>query len=111
MSCQKLKWSLIFRYTSGNSGKVPESGGVYKVLRDDGEEGEKTRVYVGRAANLKKRYFEHLSSSEQNACLKRNLASEDCYFKYALLSGKENRIDAEAHLLEIGAYECNKKEE
>jgi len=110
VSCQNLKWSTSFRYTAGNSFKVPESGGIYKVLRDDGEKGKMTRVYVGRAFPLRKRYLEHLSPNEQNACLKRNLANEDCYFKYALLSGEDNRIAAESHLLEEGTYECNKKE-
>lgn len=111
MSCQNLKWSNSFRYKIANSGMVPENGGVYKVLRDDGEEGKMTRVYVGRALDLRKRYLEHLSSDEQNTCLKRNLANEVCYFKYALLSGEDNRIAAESHLLKDGSYECNKKEE
>ena len=81
------------------------------MLRNDGVPEKLTRVYVGRAKKLRERYLEHFSPNEQNTCLKRNLAKKGCYYKYALLSGEDNRIAAESHLLEEGTYECNKKEE
>lgn len=107
MSCTNLRWSSNIRYISVNSGRIPENGGVYKVLRDDGEEGKLARVYVGKAIDLRAQYTRHLSDYEENTCLRRNLNNEECYFKYALLSGEENRQNAETHLLNTGKYECN----
>ncbi len=107
MTDQNLNWNDSVRYISSNASDIPESGGLYKVLRDDGEEGKLTRVYVGKAANLRSQFNYHLSDSEENECLKKNLRNKTCYFKYALLSGEENRQNAEADLLSKGTYECN----
>jgi len=92
---------------SNNSDRIPESGGIYKVLKDKGESGKLTRVYLGKAADLRRQYNYHMSESEENICLKDNLRKETCYFRYALLSGEENRQDSEDHLLQNGSYECN----
>lgn len=107
MSCTDLKWSGDIKYLSSNSHLIPESGGMYKVLRDDRVEGKFSRVYVGKANDLRSQYDRHLSDQEENNCLKRNIKTQECYFRYALLAGEENRQRAESHLLETGKYECN----
>lgn len=107
MVCEDLNWSNDIKYISSNSNQIPESGGIYKVLRNDGETGKLTRVYVGKASNLKSQYLKHLSDPEENECLKNNVQNKECYFKYALLAGEQNRQEAENHLLETGKYECN----
>jgi len=107
MSCSNLNWSQDIRYLVSNSYLIPGSGGVYKVLRNDGVKGSLSRVYVGKAENLRSQYNRHLSDSEENICLKNNIRTKECYFRYALLSGEESRQNAESHLLETGKYECN----
>lgn len=107
MSCTKLKWSEDIRYLKSNSYLIPEAGGLYKVLRNDREKGKLTRVYVGKAANLHSQYERHLSDYEENVCLKNNIRNRECYFRYSLLDGENNRQEAENHLLETGKYECN----
>jgi len=107
MSCTNLKWDSKVRYLNSNSHFIPESGGIYKVLRNDGVEGELSRVYVGKASSLKNQYLKHLFDSEENECLKNNVQNKECYFKYALLAGEQHRQDAENHLLDNGTYECN----
>lgn len=107
MSCTDLKWSSDIRYLSSNSHLIPESGGIYKVLRDDGVETKLSRVYVGKADDLRSQYNRHLSDQEENSCLKNNIRTKECYFRYALLAGEDNRQNAEDHLLETGKYGCN----
>ena len=94
MNNQSLNWSDDIKYLSSNAVKIPESGGLYKVLRNDGENGKLTRVYLGKAENLRSQFNYHLSDSEENECLKRNVHNKECYFKYALLSGEDNRQNA-----------------
>lgn len=48
MSCESSEWSNDIRYIALNAEKIPELGGIYKVLRNDGEPGKLTRVYVVR---------------------------------------------------------------
>ena len=107
MSCTNLKWVGEIRYISSNSEKIPEAGGMYKILRNDGEKGKLTRVYIGKAVNLRSQYNFHLSSSEENECLSKNVRNNECYFKYALLDGEQSRQEAEDHLLSLGTYKCN----
>jgi len=107
MSCTNLKWSGDIRYLRLNSYRIPESGGLYKVLRNDGEKGKLTRVYVGKAINLRSQYERHFSDYEENVCLKNNIRNKECYFRYSLLAGEDNRQEAESHLLKTGKYECN----
>jgi excinuclease UvrABC nuclease subunit len=108
MNTASLKWSKDIHYSESNSALIPENGGVYKVLRDDGKVSKYSRVYVGKAKDLRKRYLEHLSVFEQNACLKRNLNNGNCYFRYTLVSLESDREELESQLLEDGYYECNK---
>lgn len=81
MSCVNLQWSGDIKYISLNSEDIPESGGVYKILRNDGRAGELIRVYVGKAANLRSQFNFHLSDSEENECIRRNLRNYQCYFR------------------------------
>ncbi|OGD85917.1 hypothetical protein A3B51_01595 [Candidatus Curtissbacteria bacterium RIFCSPLOWO2_01_FULL_41_18] len=107
MSCQNLNWSGNIKYLASNADKVPESGGLYKVLRNDGVDGKLTRLYVGKAANLRNQFNFHLSDNEENECIRENVRNKECYFQYALQAGEDNRHAAENHLLETGKYECN----
>ncbi len=107
MDTSQINWSNEIRYSESNSVIIPTSAGIYKILRNSGEAGKRTRVYVGKADNLNTRYNDHLSEYEQNLCIKRNLKNYECYFRYALVSREEDRQNYEAQLLREGTYECN----
>lgn len=107
MDTSQINWSDNIRYSTLNAAIIPTSAGIYKILRNDGEAGKKTRVYVGKADNLNTRYNNHLSEYEENFCIKRNLKNYECYFRYALVSREEDRQNYEEQLLMEGKYECN----
>ena len=107
MSYTNLKWNRPIRYTVPNSLSIPNDGGIYKVLRDDGKEGSLSRIYVGKAASLRAQYNRHLSNDEENDCLKDNIKNKRCYFKYAILTGEDERKRVEDYLLKTERYECN----
>lgn len=107
MDTSKISWSDDVRYVEMNSAKVPTLGGVYKILRNDGENGKYTRIYVGKTDNLNTRYNEHLSDNEKNLCIKKNLKNNKCYFRYVIIPREQDRNDLEQQLLEEGKYECN----
>jgi len=101
-----LKWSAFIGYEEWDSNKVPESGGVYEYfIRLQG--GGRRIVYVGEADNLQKRSQEHLAESEKNKCLKEKLEKIKWDFRYALLSLKADRQDAELALYDKYKPECN----
>lgn len=101
------KWSGDIRYIESNSSRITTSGGVYKILRNDGKEGYLTNVYVGKAEDLNSRYLDHLSANEENSCIKNNLNNNECYFRYTILSREEDRQNLEVKLLREGKYQCN----
>lgn len=107
MDIDSIEWEDDVRYIDSNSEEIPDKAGIYKILRDDGEKGKYTRVYVGKTESLKQRYGEHLSENEINLCIKKNLKNSVCYFRYAIVSKEEDRQDLEDALLKNGKYECN----
>jgi len=107
MDISQIAWSNDIRYVGSNSAMIPTSAGIYKILKNDRQDGKYTRVYVGKADNLNTRYNDHLSEFEENLCIKRNLKNYECYFRYALISREEDRQDLEQRLLREGNYECN----
>jgi excinuclease UvrABC nuclease subunit len=103
-------WSDV-QYLSRNSELIPQTGGVYRVLRNDGEPEKYTRIYVGKADDLRRRFLEHLAASEPNTTLNGNLYNYECYFRFVLLSREEDRTNVEQKLLAEFVPECNKNTE
>jgi len=110
MDSSQIVWSRNIRYFGSNSARIPTSGGVYEILRNDGKVGYLTIIYVGKAEDLRKRYSDHLSE-EENPCIKRNLINNECYFRYVLLFREEDRQNLEEQLLGKAKYECNVQEQ
>lgn len=100
-------WSNNLRYSSSNSQLIPQSGGVYEVLRNDNRPGLLTNVYVGKADDLNARYLQHLSDTETNQCLRENIRNNECYFRYALVATESDRVNIEGNLLQTFTWECN----
>ena len=101
-----LKWSAFIGYEKWDSEKVPESKGVYKYFVRL-EKGGRKIIYVGEADNLRERAVQHLAKSEKNKCLKEKLDKIKWDFRYALLSLKADRQDAEQALYDKHKPKCN----
>jgi len=103
----KINWSKFLE--KGHEEEVPNSPGVYEFYVGL-KSGEKTRIYVGKADDLKAVFSAHFQDDEPNECLKNNLAKYKWYYRYAILTIKADREDAELGLYRKHNYECNKIE-
>lgn len=83
--------------------------GVYRLsyLADDGSY---YIFYVGQSEDIRKRLLEHLSSNEQNVCIKNYLASKKCFFRYAKITKSYIRDAAERQMYKQYEPSCNEKE-
>jgi len=103
----KIKWSEFLE--QGQETKIPNSPGVYE-FQIGLKSGGKTRIYVGKADDLKAVFLTHFQKDEPNECLKNNLAKYKWYYRYAIITIKADREDAELGLFRKYTYECNKIE-
>lgn len=82
---------------------APSKSGVYLLTS-----GARNCVfYVGQANNLKERLRQHISSSENNACIRRNLTTENCNYFYILFESQSDRDKAEREYYYQYKPECN----
>jgi excinuclease UvrABC nuclease subunit len=101
-----IKWSNFYGYETWDSDNIPQKSGVYEYFVRQ-KNGGKRIIYVGEADDLRKRSQEHLSENEKNKCLKDHLDKHKWDFRYALLSLKADRQDAELALYKKYKPECN----
>lgn len=83
--------------------------GVYRFSYK-AEDGNYYVFYVGQAENIKRRLSEHLSSSEQNVCVKNYLATKECFFRYAKITKGYIRDATERQMYKQYEPSCNDKE-
>jgi len=105
----KITWSSFHNTYNEAEVKahVPRSSGVYLVwvkLKD----GKWRCFYVGQADELQKRLLDHLSDSETNECIKKQLSQYICGFEYAEVSRQSERDGIEKYLYDHYKPECNK---
>lgn len=100
-------WSKIIKYLEENAEDVPEKTGVYEILVKLKDKNEYKRKYIGRAANLHRRYLEHLSDEEENENIHDGVRDYICGFDYALIGNEPDRKDAEKGLYEKHDYPWN----
>ena len=105
----KITWSKFISWEQEKTAAIPEKPGVYEFYVGQ-KDGKKRRIYVGRADNLKKVYGSHLGEDEPNECLKNHLKKHVWYYRYAIITIKADREDAELGLYRKYKYECNKIE-
>src|SRR5208283_446869 len=92
-----LNWSKLFGYENWADSNIPESAGVYVYLVRQNDSSIKMR-YVGICDNLRTRCQDHMGNSEENECIKTNLAKYAWDFRYALVPIQADREDAEQAL-------------
>ena len=105
----KINWSEFTSWKEGKTAKIPEKPGVYEFYVGL-KSGGKRRIYVGKADDLRKAYLDHLRDDEPNECLKNHLKKHVWYYRYAIITIKADREDAELGLYRKYTYECNKIE-
>ena len=102
------EWSNRYSYTEKNvKAHAPNKAGVYRLIYQKGDKYHP--FYVGQSDDLKRRLLEHLSASEQNACIKRHLREYSCFFRFLEVSTQSERDRIEKE--EIAKFDppCNKE--
>lgn len=105
-----ITWSSFYVLNNDNIREyVPTSAGVYLFwvkLKND----KWHCFYVGQTNDLETRFIQHLSSSEQNECLKTNISKYICGFEYAKVSKQDDRNGIEKFLYDHYSPECNESD-
>ena len=103
-----VEWSAFrnLDYTSIKA-YVPVSAGIYLFyvkLKD-----ETWRCYyVGQADNLEQRLLDHISSNEQNECIKNHVSNHVNGYRCAKIGRQGDRDGVERFLYDHFKPECNK---
>jgi len=100
------EWSTFFDYTEASVKKLaPTGAGVYRLCykKDD----KYYVFYIGQSDNLERRLLEHLSSNEQNVCIKKYLRENICYMQWIAVSTQAERDKAEEEQIFQYAPACN----
>jgi len=99
-------WSNRNSYSKANVQKyVPLTSGVYRLIY---KTGDKYYVfYVGQSNNLERRLLEHLSSGEEDLCIKRHLRDYECFFRFVEISSLNERNRVEREQIEEYTPSCN----
>lgn len=104
----QVNWSSVISYTDVNVRKeVKDNSGIYRLSYQNKD--KLTIFYVGESATLQTRLLEHLSTNEANDCIKQKINNNDCYFRFAYVSGESNRKCAERYMYDKINPQCNKK--
>jgi len=90
------EWTTFFEYTEANVKKfTPTGAGVYRLCykKDD----KYYVFYIGQSDSLERRLLEHLSSNEENICIKKYLRENICYMQWVTIptQGERDRIEEE----------------
>jgi len=101
------EWTKRYEYTESNvETYTPSRGGVYRLIYHSGD--KYYVFYVGQSEDLKRRLLEHLSSSEENTCIKRYLRDFTCYFRYLEIDDKTERNKVEEQQISEYNPTCNR---
>src|SRR4030042_818696 len=100
-------WSNRYSYTEGDVEKyAPSTAGVYRLIYKNGE--DYYVFYIGQSNNLARRLLEHLSSSEQDSCIKRHLREYNCFFRFSEISSSDDRDRVEREQIDEYGPSCNR---
>lgn len=105
----QIQWSSFHStYSESEVRKyAPTTSGIY-LLWVKLKDGNKWRCfYVGQTQDLETRLLAHLSDSEDNACLRRQVSGYVCGFEYASIGRQSDRDGAEKFLYDHYKPECN----
>lgn len=106
----KLTWSKLLLLSEPIINGETFGPGVYR-LSYKAADGFNYVFYIGRSdESVKKRLLQHLSDTEENMCIKISVKNLECYFKFAPVSDKSEREEAEKALYQKYRPKCNTQE-
>ena len=88
---------------------VEDKGGNY-VISVGLKNKKYNPIYVGKTKYLETRLLEHLSSNEENECIKDRVGNRILYFHYCYVNNEEDRKNIEYTIYKKFDLECNKIE-
>ena len=102
-----LQWSKLRKLNKEELNEVPSTAGVYRLSYRSAE-GSIYVFYIGKAdISLKDSILNHLGSKENNTCIKTYLTNLECYFRYAEVANKDERLNCEKSLYVHYSPKCN----
>lgn len=102
-----LTWTKLTQLNSQSINSIPSgTSGVYR-LSYKSEDGNYYVFYIGKATDIKSRLTEHISTEEQNICIKNYKSSKNCYFRYAIITKDYIRAAAEKQMYQQYQPVCN----
>lgn len=106
----KLSWTKLDELNKISAGKVPDNlPGVYR-LSYKAEDDNYYVFYIGKAEKIKERLLQHLSSTEENVCIKNYLDTKKCFFRYAKITKSYIREATEKKMYKQYVPTCNTNE-
>ncbi len=106
----KLTWTKLENLSETAIEGLPDNlPGVYR-LSYKAEDGNYYVFYIGKAEKIKDRLLQHLSSTEENICIKNYLSTKECFFRYAKVTEAYIREAAEKQMYKQYEPICNTKE-
>ena len=99
-----LRWSARIPWKQENADRIPQKAGVYVLVEKNGD--QFLRQYVGQGVDLHERFVTHLQAGEPNKCLRDKIAAGG-YFRWAAVSSKDDRLDAERTIYFKYTCSCN----
>lgn len=100
------EWTKRYEYKKSSvETHTPSKGGVYRLIYHSGD--KYYVFYVGKSNNLQRRLLEHLSYSEENACIKRYLKDFICYFRHLEVSNNKEQDEIEQQQISEYNPRCN----
>ena len=105
-----LTWTKLTLLTENLVKALPNTlPGVYRFSYE-AEDGNHYVFYIGQTEDVKRRLLEHLSSLENNICIRNYLATKNCFFRYARITRSYIRDAAERQMYKQYEPSCNEKE-
>jgi len=101
-------WSGRHEYTEENVRTyAPVSAGVYRLIFY--KNGDSYIVfYIGKSDDsIERRLLEHLSTSEENTCIKNNLRDYTCFFRFISIATQAERDRLEKQQINEYKPSCN----
>lgn len=106
----ELTWTKLVLFNKESIESLPNDlPGVYR-LSYEADDGDRYVFYVGQSENIRDRLLEHLSSDEENVCIKNYLSTKKCFFRYAEISEASIRNATERQTYKHYEPACNDKE-
>ena len=104
-----LTWTKLTLLSKGNVDAInAKLSGVYR-LSYKSNDGNYYVFYVGKAEGITQRLSEHMTDSEINVCIKNQISTKDCYFRYAIVTKDYIREAAEKQMYKQYEPSCNEK--